>query len=112
MQDLCAIVNGGDFMFEMERQEEGSVIVGAILAIGLYLLQAFIILYASDNASVSEVRFFQILAYVPPLSQFLYIVPLFIERRNRGRSSTSNGLLGGAVVMGGIHFGIFGFLWR
>ena len=98
-------------MFEMESHEEGSVTVGAILAIALYLLQALIILYASDNASVSEAKFFRILAYVPPLNQFLYIVPLFVERRNRGRSSTSNGLLGGAIVMGGIHFAIFSFLW-
>ncbi len=95
-------------MFETNREDEGSVGFGAIIAAALFVVQTGIILLVTDSPSVSLEGFFRILAFVPPLSQFLYVLPLYIERKRSGKPSTSHGLLGGAIVMGAIHLAIFG----
>ena len=97
-------------MFEQLEQEvenEGNVGLGALAAFGLYVLQTgFILLVADGIASLGAFLF--ILAFVPPVSQFLYIIPLYKERKGSSRPSTAHGLLGGAAFMGAAHYAIVG----
>jgi hypothetical protein len=95
-------------MFEQKAEEnEGNVGLGALLAFALYVLQTGMILVLANGIG-SLGAFLFILAFVPPVSQFLYVVPLYKERKSSGRPSTAHGLIGGAVLMGVAQYGIVG----
>src|SRR5579884_1634240 len=92
---------------EQQTENDGNIGLGALLAFGLYVLQtSFIFVVADGSKSLGLLPF--CLAFVPPVSQFLYIMPLYKERKSNGRPSTANGLMGGAVFMGAAHYVIVG----
>ena len=95
-------------MFDIQERNQGNVGAGALLAFVLYVMQARLILLFANSPSVGRNAFFLIVAFVPPITQFLYVVPLYAQRKSKGRLSTSTGLLTGAVMMGLIHLAIFG----
>jgi hypothetical protein len=94
-------------MFELKAENEGNVGLGALLAFGLYVLQTGFILVVADGIGRLGAFVF-IVVFVPPVSQFLYIIPLYKERKGSGRPSTAYGLMGGAVFMGAAQYAIVG----
>jgi len=70
---------------KLKTEYEGNVGLGALLAFGLYVLQTGIILVLADGMGSLGALLF-ILVFVPPVSQFLYIVPLYKERKTSGQA--------------------------
>jgi len=109
MQDLCGWrVN----MFEAGNEETGHIGTGLLAGIGLYLVQAFLMLRFINMEGGKFDRFLLAAFFVlPPFSQLLYIVPIAIKFKKRRQERTANGLLGGAIFMGLVHLSWLGPMW-
>jgi len=97
-------------MFELPRATEGRVGVGALLAMGLYFAELIFLLIIEDFFGSSLEHGFLAMLLGAPLVQALYIVPLYFVWKGSGKSDTANGLLGGAVALAIIHYGIVGLV--
>jgi hypothetical protein len=97
-------------MFELARPDEGRAGIGALLAVGLYLVELIFLVLSMADSVASEHRDITIAALSAPLLQALYIVPAYLVLKSSGKSATGNGLLGGAIVMAVIHYAIAGFI--
>jgi len=97
-------------MFELPRATEGRVGVGALLAMGLYFAELIFLLIIEDFFGSSLEHGFLAMLLGAPLVQALYIVPLYFVWKGSGKSATANGLLGGAVALAIIHYGIVGLV--
>jgi len=99
-------------MFEAGSEETGHIGIGLSAAVGLYLVQAFLMLLSINLEGGALDRFFLVTFLVlPPFSQFLYIVPIVIKLQKRGQARTANGFLGGAIFMGLVHLSWLGPMW-
>lgn len=90
-------------------KDEGSMASGLFSALGLYMLQGAIFL-SFINLIPFERFVLTFFALGLPLTQFLYIVPFYVERKNRERTATSSGLLAGALVAALLHLAVFGWI--
>lgn len=97
-------------MFELPHAIEGRVGTGALFALGLYFAELILLLLIDDFFGASLEHGFLAMVLGAPLLQALYIVPMYFVWKRSGKSATANGLLGGAVALAIIHYGILGLI--
>jgi hypothetical protein len=97
-------------MFELPRATEGRVGIGALLALGLYFADLIFLLLIDDFFGASLEHGFLAAVLCAPLVQALYIVPMYFVWKRSGKSATAKGLLGGAVALAIIYYGILGLI--
>ena len=96
-------------MFELARPREGRAGIGALLAVGLYLVELIFLVFLLGSSRASE-RHITIAALSAPFLQAFYVVPVYLVLKSSGKSAMGNGLLGGAFAMAVIHYAIAVFV--
>lgn len=97
-------------MFELARPNKGRAGIGALWAMGLYFLELIFLLLIVDSLGSGMEHSFLTMVLGAPLIQSLYIVPRYFAWKGSGKGATANGLLGGAVGLAIIHYGIVGLM--
>lgn len=97
-------------MFELPHATEGRVGIGALLAMGLYFAELIFLLLIENFFGSGLEHGFLAVVLGAPLVQSLYIVPMYFAWKGSGKSATANGLLGGAVALAIVHYGIVGLI--
>ena len=95
-------------MFELPRATEGRVRIGVLLAMGLYFAELLFLLLIEVLFGSGLEHGLLAMVLGAPLVQALYIVPMYFVWKGSGKTATANGLLGGAVALAVIHYGILG----
>lgn len=75
-----------------EGSNGGSIGIGVLLALGLFIPNWLLVGFMAEQFSPG-LRWLPVLLFVPPVTQFIYILPLWRYTKRKGRELTGRGVL-------------------
>ncbi len=93
-------------------EHPGNTGLGALLAIGLFILNWLLVAFLAQQFS-RGLAWVPVLLFVPPVTQFFYILPLWRYTKHKGRERTATGILIAGCVIALIYGTCSAsFVWR